>query len=114
MSFVILLPDSKTGLGNLEGKLCGKGHEKVFTKLDESLVNKGVNIAIPKLVLEMEYSDMDKHLKKVRFCPPSQYLFLMLSITDRSRLSFRSEEVHPRRRHIGHPRPPFLHFQSNP
>lgn len=69
MSFVILLPDSKTGLNNLEGKLCGKGHDKVFSKIDDNLVNKGVNIAIPKLVLEMDYFDMDKHLKKVRNFP---------------------------------------------
>lgn len=66
LSFVILLPDSKTGLKNLEAKLCGKGNETVFAVIDEHLVTKGVNIAIPKLVLEMDYSDMDKHLKKVR------------------------------------------------
>lgn len=67
LSFVILLPNSKTGLKNLEAKLCGKWNEKVFVKIDESLMNKGVNIAIPKIVLEMDYFDMDKHLKKVLY-----------------------------------------------
>lgn len=65
MSFVILLPDSKTGLKNLESKICGKSHEKVFQRIDEGLVSKGVNIAIPKLVLEMDLNDMDQYLKKV-------------------------------------------------
>lgn len=62
---MILLPDSKTGLKNLESKICGKGNEIVFSKIDERLIAKGVNLAIPKLLLEIDYFDMEKYLKKV-------------------------------------------------